>query len=442
MRRHHAHGVHPEPALPDLRDQLARRGVERELNGAVGIGGVARRHAPVVQQVAVAVLRERGPAAEVLPEVLVRTAVLLPERANRITELREVARLEQCVSGVRRQAAPYVRPEHRNDHRAIAAARFPLDASMCPVGHGPVPLVDEGNDLVTEEPEVVTGSRGIEELAPAERGPAVDPRDDDGRRPAACEEVVCELRVVPAERRAVPPHVELTGEPLDHVDRREPLARVVVVPGRDVDPQWSVGWVPERVAPERLALDRVLLEPPVKVERPRLHRRILLVDPPGPRSLLGYARRPEAVSCPPVGPRPVTANAPHRAATASAPSVSRPLASPKVRPAWKLSPAPYMSTICPGSVAAAYRPRAPSAASQEPPDGPSVRTMRLGAGETSPGSYRSAGSLALPTTASSRTPASASTPSTREVATRTRARRAARNARTSPSLLMTTWGPP
>src|SRR5439155_24891588 len=115
---------------------------------------------------------------------------------------------------------------------------------------------------------------------------------------------------------------------------REPGAGVVVVPGRDVHPQRPLARVPERVAAERLALDRVLLEPPMQVERPRLHRRLLLVHPPGSRPLLGYAPRPEAVSCPPVGPRPATANAPHRAARASAASVSSPLASPKVSPAW------------------------------------------------------------------------------------------------------------
>ena len=73
----------------------------------------------------VALLRERRPRAEVLPEALERAFVLVAERARGAGELGQVARLEERVAGVRRQPAEEVGPEHRRDHRAVAAARLP-----------------------------------------------------------------------------------------------------------------------------------------------------------------------------------------------------------------------------------------------------------------------------------------------------------------------------
>ena len=153
-------------------------GVVRQPDGAVGVGRVARGHAPVVQQVAVAVLRERRPAPEVLPEGVERALVVVAERADRLAELRQVAGLEERVAGVRGEPAPEVGTEHRHHHRAVPAARLPLDPPVVPVGDRAIPLVDERHDLVAQVRQVVARPGGVEELAAAERGPAVDPDDD------------------------------------------------------------------------------------------------------------------------------------------------------------------------------------------------------------------------------------------------------------------------
>ncbi len=67
---------------------------------------------------------------------------------------------------------------------------------------------------------------------PPERGPAVDPDDDDRWCIARGEHRVCQLREVPPERSPIAPHVELTGEALDRVDRRVSPVRLVVVARR------------------------------------------------------------------------------------------------------------------------------------------------------------------------------------------------------------------
>src|SRR2546423_13565178 len=77
VTRHHANRVPAQPAFPDLGNHPARRGVVGQAHGAVLIGGVAGRHAPVVEQLPIPFLAERRPAAEVLPELLERTLVLV-----------------------------------------------------------------------------------------------------------------------------------------------------------------------------------------------------------------------------------------------------------------------------------------------------------------------------------------------------------------------------
>ena len=71
---------------------------------------------------------------------------------------------------------------------------------MVTIGHRAVVLVDEGHDLVAEVGQIVAGPRRVEELTSPERGPAVDPDDDDGRGLLASEQVVGELREVATER--------------------------------------------------------------------------------------------------------------------------------------------------------------------------------------------------------------------------------------------------
>ena len=109
---------------------------------------------------------------------------------------------------------------------------------------------------------VLPDRRRVDELRAAELRPGVHPHDDRGRNVARREDVVAQLRVrLGAERRPVAPHVELARVPLDHVDRRIAPLRVVVVARREVDPEGAFVRVAERVSPQRLALEDVLLEP-------------------------------------------------------------------------------------------------------------------------------------------------------------------------------------
>ena len=125
----------------------------------------------------------------------------------------------------------------------------------------------------------------------------------------------------------------------------------------------------------------------------------------------------------------MSAAAPQRAANSIASSPARPEPRAYVRPAAKLSPAPYESTI---SLSGATAVKGPPGRAQ-PPRPPEVVTTSRGSGSSSPGVYRSASSFPLPISASSWTPPRASTSSSRDVAVRTRARRACTSASTSPA---------
>ena len=81
--------------------------------------------------------------------------------------------------------------------------------------------VDERDDLVAEIRVVVADTGRVEELRAAVRRPRVDEDDERGRAAVVGEERVDELEHVRTERRAVAPHVELAGVPLDQVDRRQ-----------------------------------------------------------------------------------------------------------------------------------------------------------------------------------------------------------------------------
>src|SRR6185312_2389392 len=79
-------------------------------------------------------------------------------------------------------------------------------------------------------------------------------------------------------RRAVAPHVELAGEPLDDVDGRVAAVGRVVVARRHVDPERPLGRVTEPVRPQDVAVDHVLVEAagepasPGRVKHLTLHR--------------------------------------------------------------------------------------------------------------------------------------------------------------------------
>ena len=122
--------------------------------------------------------------------------------------------------------------------------------------------VDERHDLVAEIRVVVADAGRVEELRAAVGRPGVDEDDERGRAAVVGEERVDELEHVRAERRAVPPHVDLAGVPLDQVDRRQ---RRLVGARRHVDPERPPVRVAEPVAAERIALELVLVEAPDEI---------------------------------------------------------------------------------------------------------------------------------------------------------------------------------
>jgi hypothetical protein len=89
------------------------------------------------------------------------------------------------------------------------------------------------------------------------------------------EQPVDSLRRARAEGRAVPPHVELPGHPLDQVDRGEAAVGLDVVCGGHVDPERADVRVAERIVAQQVALDLELVEASHRLPRPRLHRALL-----------------------------------------------------------------------------------------------------------------------------------------------------------------------
>ena len=236
-------------------------GLERQAYCPVRIGRVARGHAPDVEQVGVALLPERRPRPEVFPESFVRAVVVVPQRPRHQTELGEVGVLEQRVARMGRQAAPEVRTEHRRNHGSVPAARLAADRAVFGSGERAMAGIHPRHELVAEIGVVVAGPRRVEELAAAERRPRVDEDDDRRRNGGICKELVHELDDRWPERSPVSPHVDLSRQALDQVDRGVRIRRVVLVSRREVDPDGTLVRVAEWIAPEGLTRDRRLLEP-------------------------------------------------------------------------------------------------------------------------------------------------------------------------------------
>ena len=133
---------------------------------------------------------------------------------------------------------------------------------------------------------------------------AVDPDHEAGRRLAAGEELVDQLGDGRAEGGPVAPHVELAGQPLDLVERRVAAVRLVVVAGRQVDPERPLVRVAERVAPQRLADDHVLLEAPLQGPGPWLHAITFTRAGACARSNLSILVTHPMCACPVSGRRP------------------------------------------------------------------------------------------------------------------------------------------
>ena len=185
---------------------------------------------------------------------------MVAQRPCRLRELGLVARLEERVSGVGDEPAEQVRAEHRRDHRAVAAAALAGDAAVARIGQRAVRSVDERHDLVTQVGVVPAGPGRVEELRAAVAGPGVDEGDDRGVSPRLREPRVDRLEHRRGERLAVAPHVDLSGHSLDEIDRWIAPIRLVVVARRGVDVERAPMRIAERVAGERLGVDRQLVD--------------------------------------------------------------------------------------------------------------------------------------------------------------------------------------
>src|SRR5580704_662143 len=142
------HRILFEPACPNLRAHLTGSSVVGQLNGAVIVGGVTGSHRPIAEKCEVACLREGGPGAVVSKKRLERTAVLIAQGAHALRESSRVAKLEEGVSGVRRERAEYVWTQHRRDHRTVAAARLAGHGTVVTMRHGSIASVNPRDDLV------------------------------------------------------------------------------------------------------------------------------------------------------------------------------------------------------------------------------------------------------------------------------------------------------
>ncbi len=156
--RHHPHRVPGQPALPDVLDEPARAGVERQAHRAVLVRGERGRDAVDQHQVGIRLLAHRRARREVRPEPL-EGAVVVAQGADGLAEVRDVAELVEGVAGVAGQAAEQVRAQHRRDHRAEAAAGLARDAAVRGRGQRAVAGVDERHHLVAEVGVVRAGAR-------------------------------------------------------------------------------------------------------------------------------------------------------------------------------------------------------------------------------------------------------------------------------------------
>ena len=205
---------------------------------------------------------------------------MVAKRTRAVGEPVDVAVLVERVACVARETAEEVGPEHRRDERPEAAARLPRDAAVLRRVEGAVALVDEWHDLAADVRVVVACPGRVDVLRAAERGPRVDVDDDHGLDLSAGDPRIRLLGERPAVRRPVPPHGNLPRVALEDVDGRIAALGLVVVAGRHIHPERSLVGVAERIAAERFALERVLVDAPGERVRPGLHRpELTLVRP-------------------------------------------------------------------------------------------------------------------------------------------------------------------
>jgi hypothetical protein len=206
---------------------------------------------------------------EPLEEDLVGALEVLAQPPHDPGGLGEVADLEQRVARVRGQRAEDVGPQHRHDHRAVAARGLPRQPAVVAARECRVAGVHEGHDLVAEVVRVAAGGGGVEELRAAVARPRVGEHDERRRALGGGEQRVDALDHRRLEGVAAQPHVELAGEALDLVDDRERLRVVELHARRAVDPQRAPRRVAERVLRQQLGLDDEPVERAVHRPLPR-----------------------------------------------------------------------------------------------------------------------------------------------------------------------------
>ena len=107
--RNHANRIPREPSRPDVGEQFARLRVVGQVNRTIGIGGVTRGHAVVVEQTGIAVACEGDAAMKIFPEVVEGATLVVTQSTHGMAKFGEIAGLEECVTCVCRQSTPQVR---------------------------------------------------------------------------------------------------------------------------------------------------------------------------------------------------------------------------------------------------------------------------------------------------------------------------------------------
>src|SRR5579885_2150375 len=141
----------------------------------------------------------------------------------------------------------------------------------------PIMRIYPGNNLITEIGVIASGAVLFEELATTERGPAVDPDEDARGSLAFREEFVGHFREIFPEGRTVAPHIKLARQPLNQVNARVAPLLLLIVAGRQIDPQRALIGVAERITLESLALENDLIKTSSEISRPGQHTYISFI---------------------------------------------------------------------------------------------------------------------------------------------------------------------
>lgn len=160
------------------------------------------------------------------------------------------------------EAAKEVGPQHRGDHGPETAARLPLDAPVPGIIEGPVAVVNERHDVVAQVAVVKARAGRVNELRTPVCGPGIDIDHQARRRLAAGEEFVGGLWEREPVGTAVRPHRYLACVALEHVYRRVPPGRLIVIARRHVNPQRAISWIPKCVAGKGPRRHDVAIDPP------------------------------------------------------------------------------------------------------------------------------------------------------------------------------------